>query len=172
MKKLLIISAGLLFILASCSNKKEEGGMSDRAKKNLEASRTVAKAFSTGDASGIDAVVADDFVDHTDHGDMGRDSLKAMIVYWKKADPTMSMETLQEFANDDYTSTWYKFKGTSDGSMGPAVPYEMNAIELVKFNKDSKATEHWGFMEMREMMKMMGKDATKPPAPADTTSHM
>ncbi len=146
--------------------------MSERATKNLEASRIVAKAFQSGDASAIDNVVADDFVDHTDRGDMGRDSLKAMITYWKKADPTMSMEVLQEFATEDYTSTWYKYKGTSDGSMGPKGPYEMNAIELVKFNKDSKATEHWGFMEMREMMKMMGKDGMTPPPPADTTSHM
>ena len=171
MKKLLIISAGLLFIFSSCNSKKEEGGTLDKEKKNIEACRTVAKAFETGDVSGIDAVVADDFVDHTDRGDMGRDSLKAMITMMHGSDPTMKMETLQEFSNDDYVATWYRFKGTSDGSMGPKGPYDVGSIELVKFNKDNKAIEHWGFMEMRDMMKMMGKEGSMPP-PTDTTSHM
>ena len=44
--------------------------------KNLAASNVITKAFQTGDVSGIDSVVADDFVDHTDRGDkIGRDSL-------------------------------------------------------------------------------------------------
>lgn len=40
----------------------------------------ITKAFQTGDVSGIDSVVADDFLDHTDRGDVkGKDSMKAMI---------------------------------------------------------------------------------------------
>ena len=49
------------------------------AEKNLAASRIVTDAFKSGDASKIDSAVAADFVDHTDRGDMGRDSLKKMI---------------------------------------------------------------------------------------------
>jgi predicted SnoaL-like aldol condensation-catalyzing enzyme len=38
----------------------------------------------------------------------------------------------------------------------PNGPYDMTAIELAKF-KDGKAVEHWNFMEMQSMMKMMGQ---------------
>lgn len=164
MKKFLFTmaaAAGCFFI--SCSDKEDDDGMSGKAKKNIEASQTVAKAFETGDVSKIDEVVAADFVDHTDRGDMGRDSLKAAIVMMHALDSTMKFNTLKEFADDEYATTWYKFSGTSDGTMGiPKGPYEMNSIELVKF-KDGKAIEHWSFVEMREAMKMMMGSAQPKP---------
>ena len=47
------------------------------------------KAFQTGDVSGIDSVVSDNFLDHTDRGDMtNRDSLKA-VVTWVHANRRM-----------------------------------------------------------------------------------
>ncbi len=169
MKSVFVFSGALLLALsfAACSGKKE-GGMSATAKKNLEGMRVVTKAFETGDVSGIDAVVAENFVDHTDRGDMGRDSLKAIIAMMKTKNMGMKTEAILEMANDEYVFGWYKFTGTSDGSMGmPAGPYEMKAIELAKC-KDGKAVEHWEFMEMRDMMKMMA--GQQQPA-ADTTSH-
>ena len=36
----------------------------------------------------------------------------------------------------------------------PNGPYDMKSIEVAKF-KDGKAVEHWGFMDMQDMMKMM-----------------
>ena len=73
------VFAGLLCICTSCNS--ETAGTSDNndnteEQKNLAASNVITKAFQTGDVSGIDSVVADDFVDHTDRGDkIGRDSL-------------------------------------------------------------------------------------------------
>ena len=158
-----IVSAGFVCLLMSCGGK--GGGMSAAAKKNLEASQAVTKAFDTGDTSKINDVIAADFVDHTDRGDKNRDSLKAMIVAWKAASKDSKTEVIKELADDDYVFSWLRFTGTSDGSMGmPAGPYDMSSIEVVKF-KDGKAIEHWGFMEMREMMKMM---ANMPQPPADT----
>ena len=66
MKKLIsAVSVAAICFLISC-NSKESGGMSAKAKKNLEASRVVSDAFTSGDPSKIDSVVAPDFVDHTD----------------------------------------------------------------------------------------------------------
>jgi predicted SnoaL-like aldol condensation-catalyzing enzyme len=173
MKKIFLLLAGCSLLLVSCE-KKGEAGMSDRAKKNLEACRTVAKAFESGDPKEVDNVVAEDFVDHTPMGDMNRDSLKHYIVMMHEKDPSAKMETLQEFANDDYAVVWYRFSGNSDGSMGmPAGPYDMKAMEVVKFNKDSKAVEHWEYMDVVEMMKMKPKDGdAPPPGNADTTRPM
>jgi predicted SnoaL-like aldol condensation-catalyzing enzyme len=172
MKKLLIIlSSGFFCLLISCNSKKEEssGGMSDKAKKNLAASHIVSDAFMSGDPSKIDSAVAEDFVDHTDRGDMGRDSLKAMITMMKKETGEMKMTLMHEFADDDYVFSEMNFTGTSNGEMGmPKGPYDLHAIQVVRFNKDSKAVEHWEYMRTADMMKMMAP-ANMPPK--DTMTH-
>jgi len=169
MKKLLSLFAGaILVLMVSCNNEKSSvettAGTkeeSSAAKKNLEASHVVIKAFDTGDPSMIDSVVASDFVDHSEAKDQNRDSLKAMIVAWKADSKDSKTEVIKELADDDYVFSWLRFTGTSSGKMDmPAGPYNMTAIEVVRF-KDGMAVEHWSFMEPREMMKMM---AQQPPA--------
>ncbi len=169
MKKILsLFAAGVLCSCLSCNNPKTsdekmvgETKDSSMAQKNLSASHVVIKAFETGDVSGIDDVIASDFVDHTERGDMGRDSLKAMITAMHATNQDMKAEVIKELADDEYAMSWMRFKGTSDGSMGmPKGPYDMTSIEVVRF-KDGKAVEHWGFMEPREMMKMMPQAGNK-----------
>lgn len=166
MKKLFYCTAVLLSLgLLSCSEKKDSGGISDAAKKNLESVQAVVKAFETGDISKIDDVVSADFVDHTERGDIGRDSLKAMINSMRAGVPDLKFNLIREMADDEYSMSWYKMTGTSDGSTGmPAGPFSMNSIDVVRY-KDGKAVEHWSFGEIREMMQMMG--GTTAPAATD-----
>jgi predicted SnoaL-like aldol condensation-catalyzing enzyme len=163
---LLLFAAALLCCFIACNNEKaasETKEESSVAKKNLEASHIVTKAFDSGDPSMIDSVVANDFVDHTDKGDMNRDSLKKMIVAWKADSKDSKTEIIKELTDDEYVFSWMKFTGTTSGTMGmPAGPYNMTSIEVIRF-KDGKAVEHWSFMEPREMMKMMAP----PPPPAE-----
>ena len=159
MKKFLFILFTATWCFVSACNDKDAatGGMSDAARKNLDAFHAVSNAFDTGDISRIDSVVASDFVDHTPKGDIkGVDSLKAMITMMKNAG-TMKSEIKKEFADDEYVMAWMRWAGTSNGSMPdmPAGPVDMNGIEVVRF-RDGKAVEHWAFMDAREMMKMMG----------------
>lgn len=168
MKKILIsVCAGLLCICTSCKDSTPatttpsttdttaDNGNAE-GQKNLAASDAVMKAFQTGDASGLDNVIADDFVDHTDRGDMkGRDSLKSMVNFAHTHFPDMKFEKVRDVADGDYVYSWVTVSGTSDGSMGmPKGPYKMNSIELSKF-KDGKAVEHWSFMDTQDMAKMM-----------------
>jgi predicted SnoaL-like aldol condensation-catalyzing enzyme len=178
MKKFLFISSAALFVLVSCTSKTKSenaGGMSDRANKNLDAMHIVENAIMTGDISKLDSAVADNFVDHTSMGDMNKDSLKSMAKTMHEKEPNSKMERKLELANDDYAMIWYRFTGTGDGSMGmPAGPYDFNAVELVKFDNNSKAVEHWEYMDPAAMMKMMKSMPTNmPPAGmGDTTKHM
>jgi hypothetical protein len=154
MKKVFFLLAGATFILASCNSK--SGGMSDRAKKNAAASDIVADAIQSGDTSKINDAVADNFVDHTDMGDKNRDSLKSMVLMSKEHNSDMKLEKKAQTCDDEWCMTWYHFSGNSNGEMGmPKGPYDMNTIEVVKFNADSKAIEHWSFVSMAETMKMM-----------------
>jgi hypothetical protein len=93
-----------------------------------------------------------------------------MIMMSHQMDPSMKFETKKQLADDEYAMTWYKMSGTGDGMMMPKGPFEMNTIEVVRFNSDSKAVEHWSFGSMEEMMKMM-QPANKMPMGGDTT-HM
>ena len=168
MRKILLLFLGSMpFVFSACNNATESSTASapsasnTTAEKNLAASRLVNKAFETGDASLIDSAVAADFVDHTDRGDMNRDSLKAMVVGLKQHFPDMKTEILKEVADEDYVFTWSRYTGNSTGAMGmPKGPYDMRVVHVVRF-KDGKGVEHWEYMEPREMMKMM-----PPPPPA------
>lgn len=161
MRKFLAIASAVLFVFSSCTNKSSVAGSPTEdtlAKKNLDASHAVNKAFETGNVSALDTVIADDFVDHTDQGDKrGRDSLKAMVKMVHDNFKDMKMEVRKELADNEYVFSWMRYTGNSDGAMGmPKGPYDMNVIEVVRF-KDGKAVEHWGFMDAQEMAKMMGQ---------------
>ena len=169
MKKFLfILSAAACYFLSACNDKATSGGMSDAARKNLDAFQTVSDAFMSGDVSKIDSVVASDFVDHTETGDKNRDSLKAMITMMHKTETNMKSEIKKALADDEYVMGWMRWTGTSDGSMPgmPAGPYDMSGIEVVRF-KDGKAVEHWAFMDARDMMKIMSSMPISAPTPTD-----
>jgi predicted ester cyclase len=64
---------------------------------------------------------------------------------------------VKDLADNEYVFSWMRFTGTSNGSMGmPAGPYDMKSIEVARF-KDGKIVEHWTFMDMQDVMKMMGQ---------------
>lgn len=155
MKQLLFVASAIMICsLFSCSNK-ESGGMSEKAKKNLDASHIISDGFMSGDTSKIDDAVASDYVEHSDRGKMNRDSLKSLITTMKKLMPDMKMKLIKEVADDDYVFSAMEFTGTSNGQMGmPAGPYDFHAIQMEKF-KDGKAVEHWEYTLTTEMMKMM-----------------
>ena len=156
MKKFFLGGAMLLFLCTSCNEGKkgEMGKDNSMVQKNVQASQMVSKAFETGDVSNIDSAVASDFVDHTDRGDKNRDSLKSMIKMVHATNKDMKMDLIKELADEEYVFSLMRFRGTSDGSMMPAGPYDMQAMEVSKF-KDGKAIEHWEYMQPAEMMKMM-----------------
>jgi predicted SnoaL-like aldol condensation-catalyzing enzyme len=156
MRKILLPFAVVAFIFFSCKDagKTESSTLSATAQKNLDACHTVTNAFKTGDVAGIDSAVAADFVDHTDRGDMGRDSLKAMIKEMHAKMGNLKSDIIKELADDEYVFSLQHYSGNSDGSMMPPGPYDMHGLEVIKF-KDGKAIEHWSYMQPNEMMKMM-----------------
>ena len=155
------------FLMNSCNNAAESSTASpassnnSMAEKNLASNSIVVDAFKTGDASKIDSAVASDFVGHTEGPDMGRDSLKAMIVAMKKQFADMKTDVLKTVGDDEYVFCLMRFTGTSDGTMGmPKGPYDFHSLEVSRF-KDGMAVEHWSYMQPKEMMAMM------PPMPKE-----
>lgn len=186
MKKLLfILSAGSFLFFASCSSKKEEGsgGTSDKAKKNLDAHHAIVKMFESGDWSKCGDYINTDAVDHgagpTGGDVVGLDSIKANFDMMGKMMGNMKTTVVKELADDDYVMSWTEQTATAkvdapEWGMKKGQASTYSSIEVSKY-KDGKVSEHWSFMTMADMMKMMG--GGQPPAtdtktePAkDTTS--
>jgi predicted SnoaL-like aldol condensation-catalyzing enzyme len=162
MKKILFaISVISFYFLISCSNtgSSSSSGMSEKAKKNLETARAIAKTFETKDISKLDDYIAADVVDHASPGGetKGLDNEKKMFSDMQGTMSDSKMENVKEIADDDYVFQWMKESWTqTKESMGMKPgSYSLNMIEVSKFNADSKVTEHWSFMDVNDMMKMM-----------------
>ena len=181
MKKL---SVPLLFVLTvlitSCNN--QQAGMSDKAKKNLDNFNAVTKMFETQDFSKSGDYIATDVVDHASPtGEVkGLDSLKAMFVRYASTMSDVKNEDVKQLADDDYVIGWMKQSWTAKTDdpmmhMKAGDKGQMETIEVTKHNADGKITDHWSFVSMNDMMKMMpnmgntGMDESK--MKMDTTKH-
>ena len=158
---LTIIVLGCSCLLFACKDKDNEGGMSDKAKKNLETSNAIVKMFESGDMSKIGDYIAADAVDHAGmKGDIvGLDSIKAAFAMYQTLMSDMKNETVRELADDEYVFQWLKesWVNKTDGMGGKVGEKQsMDAIEVSKF-KDGKVTEHWAFISYTDMMKMMNQ---------------
>jgi len=152
--------------LVSCSDK-GGGGMSDAAKKNLDAMHGVQKCFETKDFSKIGDYIAADAVDHTSMSGKdvkGLDSIKAEMTRMAGMSEGDKTEIIKELADDEYVMSFCRYTGTSktdEGGMKAGAKFDMMAVEIVKF-KDGKAIEHRSMADMAEMMKMMASANAKP----------
>jgi hypothetical protein len=161
MKKFItIISGGFMLLCISCNN---SGGGNTQGEKNMQTVKTVNRAIESGDMSKMDQYIAADAVDHGggEHGEdiKGLDSIKAGLGRMHDEYKDLKLEEVQQAANGDYVFTLNRFKGTNTvPSMGaPAgTNFDMTSVEVVKFNAEGKATDHWGYVSMPDAMKMMG----------------
>ena len=176
MKKFLIVAAaGLFTLLSSCNNNTTGNSQSE---KNIAVVHAVNDAIESGDVSKLDQYIAADGIDHAgEHGDIkGLDSIKAYLKKFHDEYPDMKLEETQEAANGDYVFSLTRFTGTNVvPSMGaPAgTHFDMSSVQVVKF-KDGKAIEHWEYMTMADMMKMMpgsNMGMENMGAKMDTTKH-
>jgi hypothetical protein len=163
MKKIITIAcAGIMLLFISCSSNTAGGGNA-QGEKNIETVKTVNRAIESGDLSKLDQYLTADGVDHGggEHGEdvKGLDSIKANLGRMHQDYKDLKLEEMQQAANGDYVFTLTKFHGTTTvPSMGaPAGTHlDMTSVEVVKFNADGKATDHWGYVSMTDAMKMMG----------------
>ena len=176
MKKLFFTAAtAMLCLLISCNDTgTTDTKDSDRQAENRAKFEMIHRALETGDVSKLDSIIDKDIVDHGGPtGDVkGIDSVKKWFVEFHKNTKDVKVESIANAVNDDYGFDLTRMTGTFTAPfMGmPAGPFDMTSLDVVKL-KDGKATEHWVYVDPKEMMKMMG--GTPPMdnkmAPQDTT---
>lgn len=178
MKKLLFATAiamGCFFISCDSGTSTTTSDHST-AEKNKANFKMIHNALETGDVSKLDSIIDKDIVDHgSPMGDVkGIDSVKKWFVEFHKNTKDVKVESIATGTDGDYVFDYTRMTGTiTTPFMGmPAGPLDMVSIDLVKLNKEGKATEHWSFMDVRDAMKMMGGGDPKGDnkmAPQDTT---
>jgi predicted ester cyclase len=163
MKKFLFTAAtGMLCFFISCKDSTSTTSSSNSSQNdsNLANSRKVMKAIETGDSATINALIADDAVDHAGPNGQdvkGGDSVKHMLIDIHNHMKDMKLDVIADAANGDYIFSLTTFKGTcTDGNMGMPAGTQMNerGVEVAKV-KDGKMVEHWTFVDQNEMMKHM-----------------
>jgi len=173
-----LLALACMFILLSCNNSAKtdtqdgvgappDNAASDQAKRNSENTREVYRAIETGDVSKLDSFISTDIVDH--EGNMGkdivgRDSVKAFLGNIHTYFDGLKMEVLSEGTSLDGTHHFSMVRMTGKSKANPwgmpvGVDIDDTSVDVVKI-KDGKATDHWGFMSMKDMTEMMSQ---KPP---------
>jgi len=169
MKKLAFaVSAVILSCFITCTNNSaHEGDTSEKAKKNLDNTKAIINMFVTGDFSKAGDHIATDGVDHSGpQGEVkGLDNLKAMFAQMMSTMSDTKNEVVKGLSDDDYSMVWLKqswTQKTDDPMMGMKAGQhgDMQTIEVCKHGADGKITDHWSFMSMADMMKMMPKPTT------------
>jgi ketosteroid isomerase-like protein len=178
MKHFLIAMAALALI--SCNSDTKVAGTEDKndhmemAKKNTDKMKAVYHAIETGDVSGLDTLIAEDAVDHNGNPDgtdvKGRDNIKKMLGEIHTYFDNLKMEYMSDAtsADGEYQFALVRMTGKSKANpWGMPVGMDMDdtSVDVVKI-KDGKATDHWGFMSMKDMNEMMQgmKGGSMPPA--------
>lgn len=161
MKKLTILLLTVVAIAGISCKSNEAGGLSEKAKKNLEANANIKKGYVAGDYSKMSDYIADDIVDHSGgKGEViGRDSVIAMMKYYHDLMAVTKFEVVKELADDEYVFSWTKVTGGMGGKTTT-----ISNLDVTRF-KEGKAVEHWIFMDPNEMMQMF-----TPPQPSTSDS--
>jgi hypothetical protein len=162
MKKLLFVALTMFVCyLTSCESVTDNHN--SQAEKNTANSKEVYRAAETGDVSRLDNFISADFVNHSggagDKEIKGRDSLKAAVGDLHNHIRDLKYDLIASATSDDgaYNFTWVKLTGTTtDSSMGvpPNTKLEKTAVNVISI-KDGMFTEHWRFMDTREVAQMM-----------------
>lgn len=167
MKKLFFAAVALAITFTSCkdsgtSSSTSTGSTIDSTDAtNTEHMNMVYRGIESGDMSAMDAFVAEDIVDHYGMPEeiKGRDNVKKMLSDMHNHFTNLKMEMVSSSTSADhnYHFALVHMTGTTkDDKMGRPANTAVDAmsVDVVKM-KDGKATEHWGFENPKEMMKMM-----------------
>ena len=156
--KLVILSSLLLISLCSFTQDSQTAKDTSKAQRNLEAAIIVSQAFNTGDISKIDSLVATDYIDHSERGEVNRDSLKSMIVTMHQQTPDVKTEIIKKAYDDDYVFLLVHSSGKVDKRMGVLNNFiDLTNVEVLRF-KDFKIVEHWSYLNMKDVINILSQN--------------
>jgi predicted ester cyclase len=153
----------LAIVLNSCQ-KKMDNAMEEKYKEiNLK----ITEIFDNGNVDDLDSYIAENAVDHGLDTSMtkkpGLAGIKEMAAGYHKIFPNGKTTIHSMAVSGDTLFSYFTSTGTtSESFMGmPAnTKMSMSGVDIVRFEGD-KAAEHWSFMDVNDIAKMMQSQQPK-----------
>lgn len=161
MKKIIYILL-IASVFASC-NQGDNKANDQLTKNKAGMQKFYDEAMNKHNPGYMDSLVASDFIEHQNPPGMtikNRDDLKKMFAEFIAGFPDLNFKVNFMVADSDLVVAHYTFTGTNSGPMMgmPATNKKNNydGVDIVRFNKDGKGVEHWGYYEEGKMMTQLG----------------
>lgn len=151
----LLLFIPLLVLFSSCQNQEN---MLDQQRK--EAFIKVNNILASGNVDELDNYITQDIVDHQSEAQgmaAGLAGVKDLFRYFHRVFPELSINVHSMAITGDTLFAYVSFSGTPTEPFmgGPAnQPVTSNSVDMVRF-EGNKIAEHWGFIDIAEIMKMM-----------------
>ena len=130
--------------------------------RNLDTTREFYERISRGELSVFDDTVGPDFVDHALPPDVPPtiETVKQWFGQTLQAFPDMTM-TVEDAAEDgDMVWARVRMTGTHQGEFAGNAPtgrpFDIQVIDILRFDDDGKVVEHWGVSEDLQMLQQLG----------------
>jgi steroid delta-isomerase-like uncharacterized protein len=136
---------------------------------HADSMRGLYAALSAGDLEGFSAMLADDFVEHEETPGLAptKDGVVEFFRMYRAAFPDLRMEPQDVLTDADKVVARVRATGTHQGEfMGmPASgkSVDVQLIDIIRFDGDGLASEHWGVVDLMTMMQQLGAAAEGPP---------
>lgn len=123
-----------------------------------------------GDVDGFAALLADDLIEHEEIEGLPqtKEGVVQFMTMLRAAFPDVRMDAEDIIESDDTAWARVRITGTNEGEfMGmPATgkPVDFQAVDIVRFNDQGVAAEHWGVSDTMTMMQQLGVVPEGPPA--------
>ena len=137
---------------------------------HAETMRGLYAALNAGDLDGFAARLADDFVEHEETPGLAptKEGVLEFFRMYRAAFPDLQMEPQDVLTSGDRAVARVRATGTQQGEfMGmPASRknVDVQLIDIIRFDDDGLAREHWGVVDLMTMMQQLGAIPEGPPA--------
>ena len=124
--------------------------------------RTAYELISAGDIDGFADILSDDMIEHEETPGFPptKEGVKAFFKAYVVAFPDLRMDAEDVIVSGDKVVARFRATGTNSGEfMGmPATgkSVDVQGIDIIRFNDDGKAAEHWGVFDAMAMMQQLG----------------
>lgn len=156
-KGLILILVSFVFVFISCQSDQQN----QMDQKYKAAYAAINEMMDSGNADGLDAYIAQDAVDHQLDTSIttktGLEGIKEVFRYYHNIFPDLKTTIHSMAVTGDTLFGYCTSVGTaSQPFMGMPAGAQMtlNEVDVVVFKGD-KMAEHWGFMDMSDVMQMM-----------------
>jgi steroid delta-isomerase-like uncharacterized protein len=145
-----------------------------REEKLMDHAATVRRFYSLlsdGDIDGFGAMLADEFVEHEETPGLAptKDGVLEFFRMQRAAFPDMRLDPEDVLVDGDKVVARARMTGTHEGEFMGMSPtgksVDVQLIDIIRFDDDGLAREHWGVVDMLAVMQQLGAVPDGPPGP-------